>query len=181
MSSNDKLLNEISKMLQLAIEEIKEDNKNTFEIFRSNFERKLDTIINIESITEDILKQETSKSVKSNKQVKTVKSTSTSKTSVTPLMYLQSVFKTDAKKFIDILYTKEELEQSINHDDLIKCQDKCKPGTALYKRKLASLVYNLYIKNDQSKIDLLTKYRDEESNEQEKSVDQSIRSISSDE
>ena len=183
MSSNDKLLNEIKNMLTLAIQEIKDDNKNTLEIYRSNFEKKLDAMINIESVNDDIQKQETSKSVKSNKVVKTVKSMTSKTNNITPLIYLQNIFKIDMNRFIDIFYTKEQLEECMNHEDLIKCQDKCKPGTALYKRKLASIVYKIYIdtKNDSSKLALLINYRDEEleSNDTEQSVDRSSRSISS--
>ena len=105
MSSNDKLLNEIKNMLTLAIQEIKDDNKNTLEIYRSNFEKKLDAMINIESVNDDIQKQETSKSVKSNKVVKTVKSMTSKTNNITPLIYLQNIFKIDMNRFIDIFYT----------------------------------------------------------------------------
>ena len=167
MSNNDKLLSEIKKLLMTAVEEIKEDNKNTLDILKSEFERKLDIIANMENITSE--KTEVKKNSKAINDIydNSISSISASsapsssqnkpKENTTPLKHLQNTFKTSYTTYIDILYTEVELNEALANEEL----KKLKEGTAVYKKKLASIIYNNNIKNNSKKMEQLTKFKDD--------------------
>ncbi len=179
MSDNAKLLAEIKKLLINFTNEIKEDNKNSLEILKSEFERKLDIIANIENIKDDCFKPDIKKTSKNQNSVSVLSQNvdidgttvitasaapnSKSKTNITPLIFLQNSFKNSYTTYVDVLFTEDELNNILKHEDL----KKCKEGTALYKKKLASLVYNSFIKNDSNKMNLLTRFKDDDVNNSE--------------
>lgn len=143
---------ELFKELDDMKKEIKNDTNNAIEIVRTNFERKIDIIANIEKSNEVITRKETT--VK--KSLSIIKS-SNGVSQTTPLIFLQNKFKDDCDEYIDILYSKEEINMSMQSPEL----SKHKKGTVIYGKKLASIVYNSYIKTDKAKLSKLTDLRDE--------------------
>lgn len=155
--SNKILLEKIEQLLLKTVDEIKLDNKNSLEILKSNFERKIDIIANIESVNKTKQNLEDSKqSTKSVIKTKTV--------NITPLSFLQNKIKNEGPEvYLDKLYSKEELDEVKKLDELCK---KNKEGTVLYKRKLASLLFSQYIKNNSEKLEKLNQYKDSETIEE---------------
>lgn len=145
---------ELFKELEDMKKEIKADTNNAIEIVRTNFERKIDIIANIEKSNEVI-----------NRKEATTKKTTTSKSQssnnqLTPLIFLQNKFKENVEEYVDILYSIDEINISMRSSELLKH----KKGTVIYGKKLASIVYNSYIKSDKKKLLKLTQLKDDSIN-----------------
>jgi hypothetical protein len=179
IDNREKLLKDIEKLLLVHFsnikdeiikntENIKDDNKEMIDHLKCDFERRVDIIVNQEFARENIIIQVPTKTKKSVKPIASSHNTdlevnlnniSDKKNNITPLIFLQNTFKDkDGElKYIGDLYTQDHLNEALQNDEL----DKYKPNTVIYKKKLASTVYNLTIKNDKIKFDRLNSYKNE--------------------
>lgn len=146
---------ELFKELEDMKKEIKADTNNAIEIVRTNFERKIDIIANIEKSNEVINRKEAT-----TKKTATSSKSQSSSSQLTPLIFLQNKFKENVEEYVDILYSIDEINISMRSSELLKH----KKGTVIYGKKLASIVYNSYIKSDKKKLLKLTQLKDDSIN-----------------
>lgn len=222
MDSETKLLQEIEKLLIKFKVDILEDNKNTLEILKSQFDRKVDIIANRELISEEVKPKTTrqrphfhkhnnrntnntntnnntitstvetenqniineesvSVDIQDDNQIESIQDNNllddlsdiidqtlndqsdniqtlndqTDNKKLTSLKFLQNEFNiNNISKYIDILYTSSELETCKT-----KIDKKHKPSTAMFRKKLASTIYNDLIKQTPQKLQKLNELK----------------------
>ena len=143
-------INDFFKKLEIRLDKDRKQLNEFISLELKNIEarleRKLDVIANVEKPNAEQASSSSSSKKKSTKE--------------TPLNFLNRVLRTDIEKYIDVLYSKEELEQAKNTKSVIDTN-----GVITKQKKLISTIYGNYIKGDKTKDAKLKDLMSNESNE----------------
>ena len=138
MSKNNDILDllksiakDVSEM-KIAIEQLQEENSsaavNSEKMYKM-MNAKIDIFKNLESESREAVAQKTSSSKK-----------------LTNPSFMKKIFMEDRDKYINILYTQEELDAIFQHEDVVKKKKEEERIT-----KAGTLIYALHIKADNPK------------------------------
>lgn len=136
-SKVEELISKVSS-LEKDIKKHIDEKYELVELLENRIEKKIDVIANLEKST--------------NNNSSTTTNADSSKKKETPLNFLYRELKTDMNKYIDILYTNDDIDNLSSNDKVVSTS-----GAIAKRKKLISLVYSEVIKPNK---DLSTKLND---------------------